>query len=53
MLVDHQRFSKIMTFSTFSVEDEVVERKQFLEEMSKVGLSRKLKQEVEGEIGLF
>ena len=45
--------SKIMSFSIFSVEDEVVERKQFLEEMSKVGLSRKLKQEVEGEIGVF
>ena len=43
---------KILSFSIFSVEDEVVERKQFLEEMSKVGLSRKLKREVEGEIGL-
>ena len=32
------------------VEDEVIERKQFLEEMSKVGLSARMKQEIEGEI---
>ena len=33
-----------------SVEAEVTERKQFITEMAKVGLSRKMKEEVEGEI---
>ena len=37
-------------FFQFTVEDEVIERKQFLEEMSKVGLSARMKQEIEGEI---
>ena len=32
------------------MEDEVTERKQFIEEMSKVGLSARMRQEIEGEI---
>merc|ERR1719342_213901 len=32
------------------LEDEVQERRQFLDEMSKVGLSRKIKDELDGEI---
>ena len=42
-------FSKVF-FPNLQVEDEVIERKQFLEEMSKVGLSARMKQEIEGEI---
>lgn len=41
---------KVIFFFQFTVEDEVIERKQFLEEMSKVGLSARMKQEIEGEI---
>ena len=32
------------------MEEEVLERKHFIEEMSKIGMSRKMKEEVEGEI---
>ena len=32
------------------MEDEVRERKQFIDEMSKIGISRKMKEEIEGEI---
>ena len=32
------------------MEEEVNERKQFIDEMSKIGISRKMKEEIEGEI---
>ena len=32
------------------MEDEVCERRRFLDEMSKIGLNFKIKQEIEGEI---
>ena len=32
------------------MEEEVLERKHFIEEMSKIGMSRKMKEEIEGEI---
>ena len=32
------------------MEEQVRERKQFIDEMSKIGISRKMKDEIEGEI---
>ena len=41
----------ILSFILFpKVEEEVRERKQFIDEMSKIGISRKMKEEIEGEI---
>ena len=42
--------AKLTFCDCVSVEDEVMERRQFIDEMSKVGLSRKMKKEIEGEI---
>ena len=32
------------------MEDEVQQRREFIDEMAKIGLSRKMKEEIEGEI---
>ena len=44
------KYIHLIALFCISVEAEVTERKQFITEMAKVGLSRKMKEEVEGEI---
>ena len=44
------KYIHLIVLFYISVEAEVTERKQFITEMAKVGLSRKMKEEVEGEI---
>ena len=44
------KYIHLIVLFCISVEAEVTERKQFITEMAKVGLSRKMKEEVEGEI---
>ena len=44
------KYIYLVVLFCISVEAEVTERKQFITEMAKVGLSRKMKEEVEGEI---
>ena len=43
-------FTRSSNILFYKVEEEVLERKQFIEEMSKIGMSRKMKEEIEGEI---